>query len=319
MLKMLRKRSKGIGWKFLLVGVLLVSTAFLAVAQNVDRATKEANSTTLVISYTKTPPTLSTFTTAWTTPALDDILDTLVTRNTKNQYRDGIAKSWEVSTDGLTWTFHLKPGVMFSDGTPLNAAAVAWNIIHMRDTGTSAYLYSAVKDAVAVNPVTLKLILKTPFPNMLYDLSSSFAGINSPTAVKKYGKDYGITAVVGSGPYIFKEWVRGSHITLERNPHYTWGPSWMPNQGPAYFHTVIYKLVSEGVTRTMLLQAGKVDLVTEVDPTAISALKADQSVTVAIGTGRSLIYMGMNVTKPPFDDVRVRQAMNYIVDRKSTM
>ena len=91
----------------------------------------------------------------------------------------------------------------------------------------------------------------------------------------------------------------------------------MPNQGPAYFHTVIYKLVSEGVTRTMLLQAGKVDLVTEVDPTAISALKADQSVTVAIGTGRSLIYMGMNVTKPPFDDVRVRQAMNYIVDRKS--
>ncbi|MCK4355624.1 hypothetical protein KAW44_00920, partial [Candidatus Bipolaricaulota bacterium] len=91
----------------------------------------------------------------------------------------------------------------------------------------------------------------------------------------------------------------------------------MSNQGPAYFQTVIYKFIPEAVTKTMLLQAAEVDVVNEVDATAISAFKADQNVTVSITSGKRLIYMGLNVTKPPFDDVRVRQAMSYIVDRES--
>jgi len=314
---MLRKRSKGIGWGLLLVGILLVFTAFLAVAQDADRVAKEANSKTLVVAETTSPPSLSTFTAAWTTEALEDVVVKLVSRDGNLDYRDGIAQSWEVSADGLTWTFTLKPGVMFHDGTPCDAEAIAWNIETMRDSGASSYLYSAVEDAVAVDPVTLKLVLKNPFPNLLYNVSNSFSGINSPTAVEKYGEDYGVTTVVGAGPYIFKEWVKGDHITLERNPDYTWGPSWMSNQGPAYFQTVIYRFVPEAVTKTMLLQAGEVDIVSEVDPTAISALKVDQNVTVGITPGKRLIYMGMNVTKPPFDDVRVRQAMNYIVDRES--
>ncbi|HDL85880.1 MAG TPA: hypothetical protein ENH11_06105, partial [Candidatus Acetothermia bacterium] len=232
---MLRKRSKGIVWGIALVGILLVFTTFLAVAQTADRATKEANSKTLVVAETTSPPTLSTFTTTWTTAAMRDVLGNLVSIDAKMNYRDDIAQSWNVSADGLTWTFTLKPGVMFTDGTPCDAAAVAWNIIHQRDTGASSYLYSAVKDAVAVNSTTLKLILKNPFPNMLYNLSNSIAGINSPTAVKKYGDDYGVTALVGSGPYIFKQWIKGDHITLVRNPDYTWGPSWLSNKGPAYF------------------------------------------------------------------------------------
>ena len=314
---MLHKRSKGIGWGLLLVGILLVFTSFIVVAQDVDRSTKEANSKTLVVAETTSPPTLSTFTTTWTTAAMRDILGNLVSIDAKLNYRDDIAKSWNVSTDGLTWNFTLKPGIMFQDGTPCDAAAVAWNIIHQRDTGASSYLYSAVKDAVAVDSVTLKLILKNPFPNLLYNLSNSYAGINSPTAVKKYGEDYGVRSIVGSGPYIFKEWVKGDHITLVRNPDYTWGPSWLSNHGPAYFKTVIYNFIPEAVTKTMLLQASEIDIVDGVDSTAISALKADPNVIVAMTPGRQLIYMGMNVTKPPFDDVRVRQAMNYIVDRES--
>jgi len=314
---MLYKGSRKVGWGLLLIGILLVFTVFAAVAQDADRAAKEANSKTLVIAETTSPPTLSTFTTAWTTAAMRDLLGGLVSVDANLNYRDDIAQSWDVSKDGLTWTFTLKPGIMFQDGTPCDAAAVAWNIIHQRDTGASSYLYSAVKDAIAVNATTLKLILKNPFPNMLYNLSNSFAGINSPTAVKKYGDNYGVTAVVGSGPYIFKEWVKGDHITLVRNPDYTWGPSWLSNKGPAYFKTVIYKFVPEAVTKTMLLQAGEIDIVDGVDSTAISALKADPNVIVTMTPGRQLIYMGMNVTKPPFNDVRVRQAMNYIVDRKA--
>jgi len=306
-----------VAYVVLFVGLMLVFSSLITVAEAPDRATKEANSTRLVVTETTSPPTLSTFTAAWTTEALEDIVVKLVSRDTELNYRDDIAQSWEVSVDGLAWTFTLKPGVMFHDGTPCDAEAIAWNIETMRDTGASSYLYSAVQDAVAVDPVTLKLILKNPFPNLLYNVSNSFSGINSPTAVEKYGEDYGVIAVVGSGPYIFKEWVKGDHITLERNPDYTWGPSWMSNQGPAYFQTVIYRFVPEAVTKTMLLQAGEADIVSEVDPTAISALKADQNVTVGITSGKRLIYMGLNVTKPPFDDVLVRQAMNYIVDRES--
>jgi len=306
-----------VAYVVLFVGLMLVFSSLITVAEAPDRATKEANSTRLVVTETTSPPTLSTFTAAWTTEALEDIVVKLVSRDTELNYRDGIAQSWEVSVDGLAWTFTLKPGVMFHDGTPCDAEAIAWNIETMRDGGASSYLYSAVQDAVAVDPVTLKLILKNPFPNLLYNVSNSFSGINSPTAVEKYGEDYGVIAVVGSGPYIFKEWVKGDHITLERNPDYTWGPSWMSNQGPAYFQTVIYRFVPEAVTKTMLLQAGEADIVSEVDPTAISALKADQNVTVGITSGKRLIYMGLNVTKPPFDDVLVRQAMNYIVDRES--
>ncbi len=94
---MLRRRSTGRGWGLLLVGILLVLTAFLAVAQDVDRATKEANSTTLVISETTSPPTLSTFTTAWTSEPLEDILNKLVSRDAELNYRDDIAQTWEVS------------------------------------------------------------------------------------------------------------------------------------------------------------------------------------------------------------------------------
>lgn len=296
----------------------LAAAPLCALAQEPDRMAKEAKSQTLVIAINQDPQNLDPITSTWGGEMLRDIHDLLVTRDYQLNYRDGLAQSWEVSEDGLEWTFYLKEGVMFHDGTPCDAQAVAWNIITMRDKGASAYLYSAVKDAIAVDPVTLKLVLDHPFPNLLYNLSSSgFATIVSPAAYERYGEDYGVKAVVGSGPYMFVEWVRGDHITLKKNPDYTWGPSWLANKGPAYFDTVIYRVVPEAVTRMMLLQAGEVDIVYYVPPTSVSLLKADPNVEVVLTPERRLVYMGMNVTTSPFDDVRVRRAMNYIVDRES--
>lgn len=302
----------------LFVGLMMVFSSLITVAQAPDRATKEANSKTLVIAIDQDPQNLNTITTNWGGEMNRDICDTLVSRNYQLTYQDGIAKSWEVSADGLVWTFTLKPGVMFHDGTPCDAEAIAWNIETMRDIGASAYLYSAVEDAVAVDPLTVKLILKNPFPNLLYNMSSSgFASIISPTAFEKYGEDYGVKTAVGTGPYMFVEWVKGDHVTLKRNPDYSWGPSWMENQGPAYFETVIYKVVPEAVTKAILLQAGELDVVYYVSPAIVSTLQAAPNVEVILSPERRLVYMGMNVTKAPFDDVRVRQAMCYIVDREA--
>jgi len=302
----------------LFVGLTLVFSSLITVAQAPDRATKEANSKTLVIAIDQDPQNLNTITTSWGGEMNRDICDTLVSRDYQLTYQDGIAKSWDVSPDGLEWTFRLKGGVTFHDGTPCDAEAIAWNIETMRDIGASAYLYSAVEDAVAVDPLTVKLILKNPFPNLLYNMSSSgFASIVSPTAFEEYGEDYGVKTAVGTGPYMFVEWVRGDHVTLKRNPDYNWAPSWLESEGPAYFDKVIYKVVPEAVTKIMLLQAGEVDIAYYVSPSSVSALQADPNVEVTLTPERRLVYMGMNVTAPPFDDVRVRRAMEYIVDRES--
>jgi len=151
----------------LFVGLMLVFSSLITVAQAPDRATKEANSKTLVIAIDQDPQNLNTITTSWGGEMNRDICDTLVSRDYQLTYQDGIAESWDVSSDGLEWIFRLKDGVTFHDGTPCDAEAIAWNIETMRDIGASAYLYSAVEDAVAVDPLTVKLILKNPFPNLL--------------------------------------------------------------------------------------------------------------------------------------------------------
>ncbi len=308
-------------WKIavlvLVCALVIGSVSMLTFAQEADRATKEAKSKTLVISVLEDFHSLNTITTTWAEEPCEDIFETLVSRDPQARYQDGLAESWDTSPDGKEWTFHLKSGVKFHDGTPCDAEAVAWNILTVRDTGASAYLYSAVKDVVAVDPITVKLILEYPFPNLLFNISNVFGSIVSPTAYEEYGDAFGTKAAVGSGPYIFVEWVKGDHITLKRNPDYIWGPSWLSNQGPAYFETAIYKVVPEAVTRVMLLQAGEVDIEYYVPPTSEPVLRADPDVEVMITPSKRLVYMGMNIATPPFDDIKVRRAMNYMVDKAS--
>lgn len=301
----------------LLGGFVLGSMSMSTAAQDPNRAAKEAKSKTLVISVLEDFHSLNTITTTWAEEPCEDIFETLVSRDTQARYHDGLAESWDVSADGKEWTFHLKSGVMFHDGTPCDAEAVAWNILTVRDTGASAYLYSAVDEAVAVDQLTVKLILRYPFPNLLFNISNVFGSIVSPTAYKTYGDTFGTKVAVGTGPYIFVEWIKGEHIKLKRNLEYTWGPSWLSNQGPAYFETVIYKVVPEAVTRMMLLQAGEIDIEYYVPPNSEPLLRADTNVEVVITPSKRLVYMGMNVTTPPFDDVLVRRAMNYMVDKES--
>lgn len=223
----------------------------------------------------------------------------------------GLATKWEQSKDGLTWTFYLRKGVKFHDGTPFNAEAV--KVFFERMIGpekpSRAGLYVPFVNSVEiVDDYTVKINLKTPFAFFLNNLAHSASGIISPTALKTYGKDISRRAV-GTGPFKFVEWVHGDHLTMVRNDDY-WG-------GKAYLDKIVVKTVKEDSARVMMLQSGDAQLIVRIPSEDIPRLEKDPNIKLDSTETLRVLYIGINCSKKPFTDVRVRQALNYAVDKEA--
>jgi ABC-type transport system substrate-binding protein len=223
----------------------------------------------------------------------------------------GLATKWETSKDGLTWTFHLRKGVKFHDGTPFNAEAV--KVFFERMIGpekpSRAGLYAPFVNSVEiVDDHTLKVLLKAPFAFFLNNLAHSASGIISPTALKTYGKDIARRAC-GTGPFKFGEWVHGDHLTLLRNDEY-WG-------GKPYLEKIIVKTVKEDSARVMMLQSGDAHLIVRIPSEDIPRLEKDPKIKLDSTETLRVLYVGINCSKKLFQDVRVRQALNYAVDKEA--
>jgi len=213
-----------------------------------------------------------------------------------------------VSEDGTTWTFDLRPGVTFHDGTPCDAAAVKYTIERMqKGVGNQKALYSMIKEVEVKSPTRVVMVTKGLFPALRNNLAHPDAAIVPPTADKKLGKDFG-KRPVGAGPYKFVEWLTGDHLTLVRNDQY-YGPK-------PYFREIVFKFVPDAMTRVLMTDSGQADVALRVPPTDIAMLKANKSLTITHVMGRS-IYFALNNAKPPFNDIRVRQAANYAVDKQA--
>jgi ABC-type transport system substrate-binding protein len=222
-----------------------------------------------------------------------------------------LATEWTQSPDGLTWTFTLRRGVKFHDGTPFNAEAVKYNFD--RFLGPEKPLRTTlhtpvIKSVDVVDEYTVRFNLKVPFAFFLNNLAHSASGIVSPTAHRKWGRDLTLHPV-GTGPFKFVEWVRGDHITLIRNDEYWDG---MPR-----LDKVVIKTVREDSARVMGLEAGDYDLIVRIPPEEVPRLKREGRVQLYAEQSNRALYFGFNVTKKPFDDVRVRQALNYAVNKDS--
>ncbi|HKW95655.1 MAG TPA: glutathione ABC transporter substrate-binding protein [Methylomirabilota bacterium] len=237
--------------------------------------------------------------------------ENLVRFNTKMKIEPALAESWTQSPDGLVWTFKLRKGVRFHDGTPFDAKAVKYFFDRVLgdEKPFKASLYTPfVQGAQVVDDSTVRVTLKQPFAAFLFRLAHSAGGIVSPAAHQKWGKDLTLHPV-GTGPFKFKEWVKSDHVTLERNDGY-WG-------GKALLDQVVVKTVREDAARVLMLEAGDADLILNIPPEDITRLRKDPRFAVeSIPTARAL-YVVINVKKKPFDDVRVRQALNYAVNRDS--
>lgn len=245
------------------------------------------------------------------------VTSSLVHRDPEGNYVPYLAESWEMSDDGLTWTFHLKKDVTFHDGTPLTAQDVAWTFTRAKDPanpGAAGASLAAVDSIEATDDSTVVLHLLQPFFPLLTSLSDpAFFGILSQAAVEAAGEDYG-RQPIGTGPYKFKEWITGDRIVLERNPDFNWGPPFA-HQGPAYPDAIEFRIIPESATQVVSMEAGEVDVagvVASDEETVRQTGLYTLYDVLAPGTGP---YLQFNTGRPPLDDVRVRQALSMAIDR----
>src|SRR5665213_2140674 len=243
------------------------------------------------------------------------IFDTLTTLDDKGEAAPKLALSWTHSDDFKTWTFKLRPGVKFHDGTPFNAEAVKANFDRQKDPANKcrcAFYISGFHDVQAPDELTVVYNLTDPSVNLpaVLTLQSSNNVIQSPTAWKTKGDDYNRNPV-GTGPYILKSWTAGDRMVLEKNPDY-----W--NKGHPHLDRIVLKPLPDAQSRFASLQSGEADIVwdDEYDADNIEKAKTDPKLAVHVYAGSGAQVYAFNTKVAPFDDVRVRQALVMSIDRK---
>ncbi len=247
-----------------------------------------------------------------------NIYDQLLAMDRSGKVSGWLAESWQISADKRVYTIKLRHGIEFHDGTPFNAAAVKFNfdrIVAPDTKSTSAIgLMGEYDKTEAVDPFTVRVTFKKPHPGFLANLTDVTLGIQSPAAMQKFGADY-VRNPVGTGPFMFKEWVRRYRIVLVRNPKYNWGPAWAKHQGPAYIEQVTFRIIPEDGSRVAALEAGQLDGIGRVPPQNAAVLRVDKrwivNNSVLPGTG---VIVEVNVRKPPTDDPAMRQALELLMN-----
>jgi ABC-type transport system substrate-binding protein len=221
--------------------------------------------------------------------------------------KPGLAERWDTSADGRTWTFTLRKGVKFHDGTPLTAHTVKASLDRVMDPSLKlrqAGKYQGVTSVEASDDVTLKLVTEKPLGSLPGNLTHQSGGSiqnAAAAAQKKFG--------VGSGPFKLVEYVPDDRLVLDANKDY-WG-------GLPGVDRLVFRIIPEARTRLSMLQAGEVQVIYNVAPNEIPGLRSDPRYHVEVPPSSGWRIYGFNTQKKPFDDVRVRQALNYAVDKET--
>lgn len=238
------------------------------------------------------------------------IYDTLVIADANNQIHPMLADSWE-AVDDTTYVFHLHPGVTFHDGTPLDATAVVASferLLNPDNALTRRGQYEFISSVEALDDSTVQFNLAYPTGTLLNQLAYVGGAIMSPTAIETYGADLA-THPVGAGPFTFADATGGEFVTVERFDDY-----W---KGPHALSEITFRPVTEDATRVIMLQTGEADIITNLPAASLDQIEADSSLQSVVAESNRVIHIGMNTTKPPLDNVLVRQALNYAVDKEA--
>jgi peptide/nickel transport system substrate-binding protein len=233
-----------------------------------------------------------------------------------------LADSWEISPDGLEYTFTLKEGVTFHDGTPFNAEAVKANFDNTMEGDSFAYQAlggTAFNEAVVVDDSTLQVTFNEPHATFPLYLSDGGTGIDSPEALAAGGDDYGVTSLVGSGPYKFVEWVKDSHVTLEKNPDYASGPPAFGFSGPTPLDRLTFREVPENSVRASAVVNGEIQIARIIEPNVPDIQGAEGVEIIATPKAGSTRMYLMNTAKAPTDDINVRRAINMAIDKETML
>ncbi|WP_230492517.1 glutathione ABC transporter substrate-binding protein GsiB [Martelella alba] len=225
---------------------------------------------------------------------------------------DVLAKSYQVSPDGLVYTIKLRQGVKFQDGTDFNAEAVKVNLDRASnpDNHLKRYnLFKMIAKTEVVNPYTVKITLKTPFSPFINNLSHPAAVMISPAALRKYGKDIGFHPV-GTGPYQFVVWNQTDYMKVKRFDGY-----WQ--KGAAKLDSITWRPVVDNNTRAAMLQTGEATFAYPVPYEQAALLTKNNQLQLESAPSILQRYISMNVTQKPFDNLKVRQAINYAINKEA--
>ncbi|MFB5266898.1 ABC transporter substrate-binding protein [Paenibacillus enshidis] len=246
------------------------------------------------------------------------MFDNLVVKLPDNTIKPWLATEWSISDDHKSYTFKLRKGVKFHDGTPFNAEAVKFTFDRILDpnvkVGNAAAQISPYESSEVIDEYTIKLNLSQPSRAFLGNLSQGPLSIISPTAVKQYGDEFG-KHPVGTGPFKFVKWEENSEITVERNPEYNWAPETVDNQGASYLDKITFKIVPEEATRIGSVQSGQVLAAETVPPQNVLALKNDPNFQILETDTIGLPYtLFINREHKPWNELKARQALQYGID-----
>lgn len=245
-----------------------------------------------------------------------NMFDTLVQfRADGTQVEPALAESWSASSDGLVWTFKLRRGVKFHDGTPFNAEAVKFNYERQIDAknpyhhGTFEYAeftFQNVKTVDVVDEFTVKFTLSAPYAPFISNMAMFSTAISSPTAIKKWGKDY-FKHPTGTGAFRFVEWVQKDHITMEANKDY-----W---RGRPCVDRLIIRGIPDNTVRLLEMEKGTAQVMQQVNPPDYDRIRGNKDLVLVTAPGLNVGYLAMNTGKEPFNDARVRRAVNHAINR----
>jgi peptide/nickel transport system substrate-binding protein len=242
--------------------------------------------------------------------------DSLVAIDTNLKIIPNLLASWEISADGLTYTFHLQQGVKFHDGTDFNAAAVKFNLDRYRTDPKSARVgdVNFITSVDVVDDLTAKVSLKAPFAPLMATLVDRAGMMLSPTAVQAGGEDFSRKPVgAGTGAFKFVEWIDNDHLTLERNPNY-WKKDASGNQLPYLDKIVVHPITDTTVLLTNL-QTGQIDATYTIAPKDVAGVKSSGDVVLRSTAGLNFYAIEFNTAAPPFDKKEIRQAVAEALDR----
>jgi peptide/nickel transport system substrate-binding protein len=243
-------------------------------------------------------------------------LDSLVSMQPNGTVVPWLADKWKISSNGLQYTFYLKQGVNFTDGTPFDAEAAVANFKQILDPETQSstdlvYLDPIWKNAEALDKYTLRINLKRPYSPLLDVLAQAFFGMESPKAMARGIKENCVSPV-GTGPFILKDWKKGQQIDLVRNPNYNSPPADANNQGPAYLDGITWRFLSDPSVRWQALQSGEAQAIFNIPPEDYAAAQSDSAIEMQQFTHAGIgHYIVLDDSEPPFNDLKVRQAFTY--------
>lgn len=291
-------------------GVLMLQSGHAAH----DPQAKPVSGGTLRVAFTSDTKTLDpTFSVNFSErQPLYLIYNTLLSINPDASIGEELATKWEILDGGKRLVLSLRKGVTFHDGTPFDAAAVKINLDQRLDPAVGSPLrpqLALILDSVQVTDThTVTLNLKSPSPALLGMLAQREGFMASPTAMKKFGKDFA-THPVGTGPFIFKEWIPGNSLTVEKNPKY-----WEP--GKPYLDRVVFNDTSNPIVAMQRLRTGEVDYISALSPIDIRPIEKQPEIVLHPGPASRWYALQWQMDRPPFNNPLVRQAIAHAVDRK---